>query len=425
MLQRISRLVLPPAILIAALAAYRLIFGFASPPMDSLRLPRREPWPVTASSREERVCTGDQLAAVLERVKPPRDGLTSNHLVHALRLWGPGAEFGDPSVTSGPVMRDYLLDDRVFQQLAGEKSPPLFYRGDGGVDLRSYDDAAEFQHTSSYHTDDMLATLAESGVPLDAPLHLRGGQSRVADLLTGSMQRFYLGRHEYEWSIIAFARYAHPLVPWRNKYGEKIDVEALVKELTDKPAELGPCGGLHRLEALAVMYRIDQQSPALPLRVRQRMRTYMKQASDRLVRSQSVDGYWSSGWSKNQPQVENSKSKFAESTLHDKLLVTGHHLEWLALAPAEVQPPRETIVRAGQWLTRTLLELDAGQLHKAYGPYSHAARALCLWKGVEPMEAWRKRSKVREQTSESRGQRREVRNQGTRDSRQICNSQSE
>ena len=76
--------------------------------------------------------------------------------------------------------------------------------------------------------------------------------------------------------------------------------------------------------------------------------------------------------------------------MHDKLLVTGHQLEWLALAPEQVQPPRETIVRAGQWITRTLLEIDQKELVETYGPYSHAARALCLWRSVEPMEAWKK-----------------------------------
>ena len=50
---------------------------------------------------------------------------------------------------------------------------------------------------------------------------------------------------------------------------------------------------------------------------------------------------------------------------------------------------RETIVRAGQWITRTLLEIDQKELIETYGPYSHAARALCLWRSVEPMEAWK------------------------------------
>jgi hypothetical protein len=126
MLERISRLTLPPVIVASALLVYRLVWGLATPASAELELPRREPWPVIASSREPRICSDEQLAKVLERVKPPRDGFTTNHLVHALRLWGPAADFGDPAVPSGPMMCNYLLNDRVFQHLVGGQSPPLF-----------------------------------------------------------------------------------------------------------------------------------------------------------------------------------------------------------------------------------------------------------------------------------------------------------
>jgi hypothetical protein len=76
--------------------------------------------------------------------------------------------------------------------------------------------------------------------------------------------------------------------------------------------------------------------------------------------------------------------------VYDQILVTGHQLEWLALAPEEVQPPRENIVRAGQWLAKTLLELDQKDLEAAYGPYTHAARALALWRNQDPYQAWLK-----------------------------------
>ncbi len=404
MLPQLCRWTLPAAVVIAALAAYRLVMATVAPGGAEPEMPRNEPWTVTSELREPRVCSDEQLAHVLDRVKPPTEGLTTNHLVHALRLWGEQADFRDAAIPSGQVMRDFLLDDQVYRSLAGSKSPPLYFRVEEGLDVRSYDDGASFQQTSSYHADDILATLAETGVPLDATIRLRdGSEATVADLFWGARQRFYLDRHEYEWSIISFVRYGHPLAAWRNKYGQRIDLDGLVQELTDKPPELGPCDGLHRLEALAVLYRIDKQSPALSLRARHRMLSFMKRACDQLAASQSVEGYWASGWSRaSGPQTS--------SGLHDKLLVTGHHLEWLALAPEEIQPPRESIVRAGQWLTRSLLELDARQLHDAYGPYSHAARALCLWKGVEPIAAWERRE-VRGQTAEVRRRRSVVRGQ--------------
>jgi hypothetical protein len=33
--------------------------------------------------------------------------------------------------------------------------------------------------------------------------------------------------------------------------------------------------------------------------------------------------------------------------------------------------------------------MDEKELATAYGPYSHAARALCLWRGTEAWEFWK------------------------------------
>jgi hypothetical protein len=136
---------------------------------------------------------------------------------------------------------------------------------------------------------------------------------------------------------------------------------------------------------MVILLRADEQAHALSKRSKRKMLAYMKQVSDRLVHAQSADGSWTRKWPAGQSAATDSSA-----TLHDKLLVTGHQLEWLALAPEEVQPPRETIVRAGQWLARTLVEMDQQTLMDAYGPYSHAARALCLWRQVGPFEAWQR-----------------------------------
>ena len=50
---------------------------------------------------DERVVTDDQLQAVLERVKLPAERATTNNVVHALRLWGAGADFHDPALPTG------------------------------------------------------------------------------------------------------------------------------------------------------------------------------------------------------------------------------------------------------------------------------------------------------------------------------------
>ena len=410
--QSLSRIALPPLLLLAALMAYRFTSGALSPsPAEHVAAPRNEPASIVPRFDEPRLCTNQQLAEVLDRVKPPGAPANTNNMVHALRLWGKDADFGDPTIPTGQEMLGYFLNDAVFQSWAGKETPPLFFVGEDGIQPRIFDDGGKFRPTSSYHPDDLLATLAETGTPLDTPMHLRGSEAKVADLLDDSMRRFYLDRLEYEWSTISYIRYLYPLKQWRNKYGERVGVDALVKELMEKAPEAGPCDGLHRLEALVLLYRVDEAAQAsgqksiLSKNDRRKMLGYMKRVSELLVAAQSPEGFWTRQWSKGTPPAElkeevDAKAKTAakpkadpkakSAAMHNKLLVTGHQLEWLALAPEQVQPPRETIVRAGQWITRTLLEIDQKELIDTYGPYSHAARALCLWRSVEPMDAWKR-----------------------------------
>ncbi|QDU25287.1 hypothetical protein ETAA8_03510 [Anatilimnocola aggregata] len=379
---RISRVILPLFLLALMLGAYRLVI--IKPQVARVEPAKNDPWMITPRFAEPRVATDEQLVAVLNRVKPPmaKEAMTNN-FVHALRLWGPKADFHDEKVVSGHDLQQYFLDDQVFRKFAGEKAAPLFYRGRDGLEVRSFDEQLKHRDSSSYHTDDLLATFAESGLPLTTPIVMRNDEATIGELLNDSLMRFHLERLEYEWTAIVFARYVFPLRQWKNKYGGRIDVNELVKELVAAPLDAGPCNGLHRLEALAVLYRIDEEVHALQPRTKRAMLQYMKRVSDLLVAAQAPDGSWSRSWPAGAAALEDKSA-----SLHDKLLVTGHQLEWLAYAPDDVQPPRETIVRGSQWLVRTLTEMDEKELLSAYGPYTHAARALCLWRGVEPYVAW-------------------------------------
>ncbi|MCE9527450.1 MAG: hypothetical protein K8R36_15515, partial [Planctomycetales bacterium] len=376
MLQTLSRISLPPLLVLAALTAYRFTSGALSPAApEHIVVPRNEPAVIAPQYNEPRLCTDQQLAEVLGRVKPPGAPVNTNNMVHALRLWGKDADFGDPTIPTGKEMLGYFLDDAIFQQWAGKETPSLFFVGDDGIQPRIFDDGGKYRPTSSYHPDDLLATLAEVGTSLDTPMHLRGSEAKVAELLDDSMRRFYLDRLEFEWSAISYVRYLYPLKQWRNKYGERMSVESLVKELMEKAPEAGPCDGLHRLEAMVLLYRVDEAAQAagqksiLSKKDRGRMLGYMNRVSELLVAAQSPEGYWTRQWSKGAPPAElndepvakaeengdaksDTKStakpkadpKAKSNAMHDKLLVTGHQLEWLALAPEQVQPPRENIV---------------------------------------------------------------------------------
>ncbi len=375
------RWILPVALLLAACMAFRASLRAGSTP----RAAQREmPWRVTPRFDDPRVATEEQLAAVMDRMKPRAKPFNTNVALHALRLWGPHAEFGSSDYLSGPQMLGAFLDDAEFRKLAGDSAAPLYTEVDGEILVRpalpwdaSFDSGAA-------HTDDVLATLAESGVPLDHPLVMRHRTATVRELLDTAIRRFHAQQFEYEWTAISYARYLYPLRSWQNRFGQTIDVDTLINETIEAPWRDGVCAGTHRLEALAVLARVDDQEHALPAAERKRVLEHLGSVSQVLTQSQHPAGFWTGRWW----DPADAKSSRVP-TKFEQILATGHHLEWLAIAPPEVQPPREVIIRAAQWLVQAMLEIDEPTLQQMYGPFSHAARALCLWRSRDPFEAWR------------------------------------
>ena len=212
--------------------------------------------------------------------------------------------------------------------------------------------------TSSHHADDLLATLAESGIPLDTPIHLRDGDATVSDLLETSLSRFHLDQLEYEWTAIAYARYVFPAAgvaqQVRRADRRRSTRRGSSSAIRSTWAPATACTGWKPWPCCTG----PTNRPTLSASARSsRCCCYMKRVSMLAGRS-AVDAMAigpANGRRARRPQIPSKKNV---PTLHDKLLVTGHHLEWLALAPDEVQPPRETIVRAGQWLARTLVEME-------------------------------------------------------------------
>jgi hypothetical protein len=378
---------------VAACGIYRASLASSSKPDALEQLAANEtisslpPNVIAPRYDDPRVATDEQLRAVLDRMKPPLDPVDTNVLVHALRLWGPRAEFGDPKHPDGLAMLGYFLDDAQFRRIAGQSAPPLFSPSSDGVTVRPWTEDSPHRKTGAVHVDDLLATLAESGVPLSTPLVMRDGTAHVADLLHGAMRRYHRRQYEYEWSAISYARYLFPADRWSNRYGQPIDVAGLADELMEQPMPNGVCGGAHRLEALVILLRADDTHHTLPRRTRKKIIDYLARTSALLTASQTVEGYWNRNWYRGAESPAATDGK--RDTTYDRILTTGHHLEWLALAPPEAQPPQEIIVRAGQWLARAMLAEDVKKLQQHYGPFSHAARALCLWRSKDPYEAWK------------------------------------
>ncbi len=366
-----------------AVAAWRYQ-DFTAP--RNLPEPATEPLRIRPLYDEPAVISDEQLVRVLEKLKPRLRGSHPkiNHVDHALRFWGIEAVFDDPECLSGIEMRELLLDHRRFAQAWGPKTKPFLIPDvRGRIAMRTREGYA-----TASHVDHSLAGLAEVGTPLDYPVITPRGEMPLRGALEDSLRKFSLNQVEYEWSLLAYLHYMPHVKRWYTSEGQEMTWERLADRVMRQRLAQGVCFGNHRLHALALLLRVDETQGLLSPEARQRVVAHLQDATRRLVKNQHEDGYWEGDWPGEEadgPQPAGYTSPMGP--LADRILATGHALEWWAFAPPEVLPPLETRVRAGGWLVKTIDELSPAQVKRFYTFLSHAGRALALWRGRFPAEA--------------------------------------
>ena len=325
------------------------------------------------------VVSDEQLQTVLLKLRPRLSGQKPkiNHVDHALRFWGVEATFDDPAFLDGQQMRQLLLDQRRFSQASPSDARPLLIPTRRGVEVRTREGDA-----TASHTDHTLAGLAEVGTPLDFPIHTTLGETTLANMVRASLANFSLNQGEYEWSTLIQALFLRDLHGWTTSEGQFINFDRLSDRLMRERLKQGVCFGNHRLFTLAALLQIDTEEQMLTPGKRAEILEHLRQAAATLARHQHTYGYWDEAWT-----TTPASSGDAQQAIANRILATGHALEWWAIAPADAQPPRETVVRAGQWLATTIAGLDDASIQRNYTYLTHAGRALALWRGVAPSQA--------------------------------------
>ena len=75
--------------------------------------------------------------------------------------------------------------------------------------------------------------------------------------------------------------------------------------------------------------------------------------------------------------------------MYKRIIATGHHLEWLAIAPRELHPPREQILKAADWIIKATIETPDDVIEAQYTFFSHVGSGLALWRGTRPSAFWK------------------------------------
>ena len=206
-------------------------------------------------------------------------------------------------------------------------------------------------------------------------------------ILTQSMRDFSLNQTEYEWSALTYALYLPPHDHFYSTEGQKISFDLLAERIMRQRLSQGVCRGNHRLHALVMLLRVDDQHRILSDDSRERIIAYLQDVTRRFVKNQQADGFWNSEWPGDERDGDAAPSNSTLSLMAQRILVTGHVMEWWALAPAEILPPDDVLVKAGQWLCHSIGDLSASQVKANYTFLSHAGRALALWRNRSPAES--------------------------------------
>lgn len=358
--------------------------------MADVELTNRIPAEVSPLYDDETVVSDDELRNVLQKIVPrfSSERLKPNYVEHALRAWGSTVEFNDPELISGPQLTDYLLDAGKYAASWGNKSSPILQPTDRGVSIRWGADTS-----ASVHHDHLLASLAEAGVSLDHPVFTSRRRASMQDILAESLRDFRLDERETEWSTLAFALYLAPqrTTAWHNSQGRNINFDLLAERLMRCHRNKGVCLGTHRVYTLAALLRLNEKygEQLISPETISATTKFLENTRDLLISSQDTDGSWPPNWYEGKHAAANHDPT---EQPHRRVIATGHHLEWLAIAPKNFHPPHDRITRAADWLIENVRAASHGDIKRNYTFYSHAGNALALWRKTTPATFWNRSS---------------------------------
>lgn len=333
---------------------------------------------------EPGVVSDEELAAVLKQLQPlfSPANLRPNHVEHALRTWHVDAEFQNPKVMSGVAMRDLLLDHGRYQISWGMDQAPLLEDRPTGIYVRWGHETG-----ASVHHDHTLACVSEAGTPLNQPVRVPGRpNATLKDMIEQAIYDFDLDERETEWSAMAFGLWLPPQKEWVNAHRRTVSFDMIARRQMRGHKTYGVCGGTHRVYSLMALIRIDDDYDILSDEVREEAMDYLRSVRDILIVTQYPDGHWPYNW----PDGEEALTHPDGHEVYKDVIATGHHLEWLAIAPKELHPPHEMIEKAADWIINNTVSKTREEILASYTFYSHVGNALSLWRGTRAPEFWMK-----------------------------------
>lgn len=293
-------------------------------------------------------------------------------LVHALRLDGANANL---NMLDGDTHRivDLLRDSKLQQRRYGSSFIRITRHGARYIwPTRIY---AHKTFLRESHFDQIVAALAESGVPLNAEIWTETGNGLVSDLLRDTLANFEPTRREIEWTTIAIALYLPPQTEWTDRFNRRHDMNALAEVVTHAEFEGRSCGGTHMWYAMITLLRAHLARPFLSPCAAQALHARVQALHNAVLATQMPQGTWSNSW-----------ATIPSDATAASLLITSHVAECLLYLPKPMQSPttHQALSRASTWLWEQLQShtYKGGMIPQQHiCPLTHAACVIRQLRG--------------------------------------------
>jgi len=146
---------------------------------------------------------------------------------------------------------DYVLAGRPMKGLDFQEGDVLD-EASGRRGIRSYI-AGDKQGQG--HTDQWMGYLSDCRLPLDEKITVNGKEHTVADYIDQMKLDVHKNAlREYSWTLMAMTAYYPTDYKWTGGDGQEWSIEKLVEIELEHDLADSPCGGTHRMTALAMAY---------------------------------------------------------------------------------------------------------------------------------------------------------------------------
>lgn len=350
---------------------------------------REYPVKLLPSGQLTEAVTDEDLLPVLGAALPLWNPPTVPSLLHELKLWGPDVNFSRDvhgCDRTGEFLVGTLLSDMKCKENTTPNGDVYLLDSPYGIRVVLLGGEDGSANRGESHFGQLLMVLAEAGIPSTTPVTTSSGRTgTVAELLQDAIMRFSLSQSELDFVACALAMWLPPAKSWHDAFGNEYTFDQLVAKLIELPYGSGSCGGGHVPIAVATILHVDQEFHLLSEAVRQDAMTWLKGLARLLEQRECAQG----GWDTIVPD-STMPAVIWRDGLVDRITVTGHQLEWIAVAPPSVIPNESVITRAVVALRRDVETLPPvpERSFKVLLPVSHAARALCLLDAVDPFTKW-------------------------------------